>query len=68
MKTYNPSEVFDKLNEMIENSPLPKVVDVDIWDESRRGYKKLTHRSILSNGEHALLDYLEQHYTLTKKQ
>lgn len=44
----------------------PKVED-NIWDESRRNYKKITHRSILSNGEHALLDYLEQHYTLIKK-
>lgn len=50
---------------VIENQP--KVNEDNVWDEVRRGYKKLTHRSILSNGEHALLDYLEQHYLLIKK-
>ena len=45
----------------------PKAIEDNAWDEVRRGYKKLTHRSILSNGEHDLLDYLEQHYSLIKK-
>jgi hypothetical protein len=52
---------------VITNVSQPKAIEDNLWDEARRGYKKLTHRSILSNGEHALLDYMEQHYSLIKK-
>jgi hypothetical protein len=57
----------NKRFKLISIPPQPKAIEDNVWDEARRGYKKLTHRSILSNGEHALLDYMEQHYSLIKK-